>query len=569
MISFRKFYFVATIAAVATLGSATPWNNGTTDSNVNVGPSGDYTTLKACADAFNAVSGGVNANWTISLLAAGSPFIETTSTAIANVIASGKTVTMKPDAGASVTVQYITTPGSTAPTINGHMIIGATDINTANSWIAMNGFVIDGSNNGTNSQNLTLTDDTETTVRQVINVWGGTSNGVIKNCNIINNGQYNGGITAALRFTGRFNNATTYGEPNFWTVVNNNISNLGGTQAAGVECIASNAQTGTGLDHAINGLTVTSNTIIARQRGVHLSHNDNATVTNNRIRLVVVNTDSNTFAGIYHNSSNGGLNGVTAAFTQTLAGNTIDQLSWTPAMAADRGFHAIDLSNAPATSNGTFNVYNNTISGFDFPTTTPATALYVGIYSQANGSVFNVYHNSINMPNFSSVTSGTGTQQNRIGGIIVTTTGATFNVKNNIIRMFQDYGIGVYKINSSFTADGNDIFINAAGTSQRVGRIATTEYPTFASWQGAGYDLNGHNLDPAATAGASWTSANATDLHFFPQNVAAVGINGVSGLVPAVTTDIDGETRPGNTMAGADQSGSFVATAAQDWQLLN
>jgi hypothetical protein len=135
--------------------------------------------------------------------------------------------------------------------------------------------------------------------------------------------------------------------------------------------------------------------------------------------------------------------------------------------------------------------------------------------------------------------------------------------------MFQDNGLCIMRGSSALVSfNGNDLFVNSAGTNQRIGRVNGTEYPTFANWQVPGYDANGHNVDPAdsiATGGAAWASASATDLHLVPTSNIPANLVGITGL--PVATDIDGQTRSVSApIAGADEV--LGSASVQDWQLL-
>ena len=68
-------------------------------------------------------------------------------------VASGKTVTLKPESGATVTINF---SQGASQAINGGLIIGAYSAADANSLTSTTGFILDGSNNGTSSRDLTL-----------------------------------------------------------------------------------------------------------------------------------------------------------------------------------------------------------------------------------------------------------------------------------------------------------------------------------------------------------------------------------------------------------------------------
>jgi hypothetical protein len=561
----RHILLLGAVSALAAPVAARVWDNTTTDGTVTVGPGGDYTTLSACATAFNATAGGINANWVISVLAAGSPYSEP-SCNFANQIAAGKTVTLKPASSATVQINF---SEAATQTINGGLIIGASNVSSGDSVVTTTGFLIDGSNNGSKSRDLTLTYG-GSVAGHVINVWGASSNGVIKNVNITN--AYAGttqvdGIRLNARQATNASAAAGPNEPNNWTIQDCVVTATSGTQTDGIGCSV-NGTLSTG--YVIQGFTIKNTTVTATYRAIRLNHNANTTIDGNTLRIAG-GSPNNISKAIYHDSTSpGGVNGV-GGWTMTISNNKIDQLEYTQTPLADVGIRAMDLSNSPTATPGSYVVYNNMISGFNFTgvTANPPGMNYIGIISGANGGTHYFNHNSFNMPNFTDIgTTTAGTQVNRIGGIIVTQGGATMVAKNNIIRMFQDNGIGILKGSSpTITADGNDIFVNAAGTNQRIGRVNAIEYPTFANWQTAGYDANGHNVDPVSTSGSHWASDTASDLHFVPGNLPPLFMNGVTGVTPAVTLDIDGQARQVPPIAGADEVINNGSSAAQDWSM--
>jgi hypothetical protein len=573
---------VIALLSFYSFANARVWDNSTSDGSVTVGPTSPegYTTLKQCADAFNAVSGGVNANWEINIQESGSPYIETVSVCFANTITSGRVVTLKPESGGtSVTLSF---SQSGSQIINGGLILGATDPNDANSVVAMNGFVIDGSNNGTSSRNLTLMNASQGVYRtHPVIVWGGSSGGVIKNCIIINNCTYdayadNDPFVACILLSGR---QTVSGEaiyePNDWTIHNCALTAMNGAMGSGIDCNRTLA--GTNLSgSSISNLAITSNTITASQCGIHLAHNNAATVTSNRIRMneqiprYTVGTSNpgtktpSIVRAIFHDSAPGvNISGASNTWTMTISENVIDQVIYAGAVD-ETGIRVIDLSNAPTNGTPKYNVFNNMVSGVSLTGAVSGVRMVCAtFYSEANGCTLNIYHNSFNMPNAGVFSTADGTlswsrEYNRVGGVVLTQNGPIANVKNNIIRMVQDTGRAIYKGGTDAAArcnsNGNVVWINSSGTSQRVGRLDTTEYTSWAEWQGTGKDANGHNVDPAATSGSRWTSATATDLHFVPADITPVGVDGIAGLYPNVPTDIDGQARSSfHPTAGADE----------------
>lgn len=530
---------VGALLLVSQLSLATVWNNGTTDDIVYVGPNvgtgDDYVSLSACATAFSGVAGGINANWVIKVRAAGSPYAESASATFGNTIAGGKTVTLRPDDSATVVVNF-TLSSANGSGFNSGIIIGDNQIATAGSGVATNGFIIDGSNNGSSSQNMTITmsGSIASTTMNVIEAFGASTGGTVKNCILTNNAsvasQNHGCVMLRVRYPG--SGALI---PDNWTIQSNTINGGTATQARGISCTLS----GTAVSgNAISGLTVTNNTISARHGGVWMNQNASATITGNTFQIGPQATQ-NTPTAIQHAGANG-VNG----WTILISGNTINKMQYTATTVAGAGPTVMDLSGVPGSGNGTYNVYNNIISGFDYSTATSNDWFMRGISTGSVGANLNAYNNSINMVGSSNVSGATAGRVFAIGATVNNT--GTINVKNNIIRTDQTNLAGVFKPNATGTiaVNYNDISLN--GTTEKYGTINSVNYTVFGpsgtagTWQNAGYDLNGQTTDPTATTGSAW--ASATDLHFLPTTTKPAQLQSAP-QVASITTDIDGETR--------------------------
>ena len=127
------------------------------------------------------------------------------------------------------------------------------------------------------------------------------------------------------------------------------------------------------------------------------------------------------------------------------------------------------------------------------------------------------------------------------GAIVFSAAGwsGTATTKNNIIRIAQPGGFGILKYNNAGgTVVSNYNNIVALGGAS-TGRLGSTVYPTLTDWQGAGYDVNGQNVDPTATTPGAWVSA--TDLHFTGGYADQLG--SVPRITGVVDNDIDGDSR--------------------------
>jgi parallel beta-helix repeat protein len=129
------------------------------------------------------------------------------------------------------------------------------------------------------------------------------------------------------------------------------------------------------------------------------------------------------------------------------------------------------------------------------------------------------------------------------------TTIAGLDIKNNTVSLGRG-GTGdkqgIYFEPTSvapYTIDNNNYYFFAAAGLQEYGHIGTTGYTSLSAWQsGSGKETASQQYDPLFIS--------STDLHL----QAASLLPGLATPVPAVTTDIDGDTRSGAAPAiGADE----------------
>src|SRR5690606_34925423 len=106
------------------------------------GPGADYESLKAAADDFNSYTPGAQISYTFLIR---EDLTEPESVAFGNAT-NGNVVTLKPDAGSSVTVTFTRSTANTGTTpIQADLIIGAKTVDVATGMASTNDFVIDGS----------------------------------------------------------------------------------------------------------------------------------------------------------------------------------------------------------------------------------------------------------------------------------------------------------------------------------------------------------------------------------------------------------------------------------------
>lgn len=504
-----------------------------------VGVGGDYASLWEAAMDFNTTAN--TGNWTILIL---NSLNEDSNVYFGNTVGNN-TVILKPAPGVTnctVTFLYTGIPAG----YSGHLIIGAKGgeaIDTTYPPIKVDNFIIDGSNDGSGSRDLTfvnLSSDSDSV--RIIRVVGDCDNVQIKNCNIINRRNTGTGSYFGLDFTSRYFGGVSY-IPDNWVVENCYIESTSSVAAQAIQASAfgtppaGNAQTGWRIERCF---------IVGRSRGIFLNQSAGGTIANNTIRVIQPSSGYLSQA-IFHNSCNG-----TSGWTIDIYGNVIDKLLTGNVSAGSCGIMAMELTgaaSAPATA--TYNVYNNMISGFELVGAGASVGFWVtGISSGSVVPVLNIFYNSINMPGFENFTGFTADSCHAIGVRASGYTG-TARIKNNIIRIAQSGGAAIFKRNSTGLDFNYNNLVPTSGAA--FGRYITTNYVTLPDWQNAtGQDLNSQCVDPTTTSPGAW--ASATDLHFTGGKPIPMkpGIP-ITSPFP-ITTDIDGDTRHSSApYPGADE----------------
>jgi hypothetical protein len=199
------------------------------------------------------------------------------------------------------------------------------------------------------------------------------------------------------------------------------------------------------------------------------------------------------------------------------------------------------------------------ICNFTFTAAAPTDLIYRGIESGSSFSILNIYHNSIDMPEKSNVT---GATLGRVDAIVFTAANVAnnFDAQDNVIR-FLPAGVNAFvyrKLNATAPiCNYNDIFNNPAVNG--IGSLAAVNYPLWANWQGAGYDLASVQVDPTvpqAPFTGVWVSP--IDLHFTADPGPLY-----NGTNLGILTDIDGMLRTIPVM-GCDE---IIPPAVDDWTI--
>lgn len=498
---------VATDVNTVTTPPTTPNSytiSATIGGTYTVGTAGNYPTLTAAVNAYNTscLSGPVIFELLDATYSAGETFPILVN---ANPDASStNTLTIRPAATVNAAVT-----GSAA----------------SNALIKLNGanyVTIDGSNNGTNSRNLTITNNSATSPTVIAVTSVGTTSvtgNTLKNTTIIN------GVTTSSAVV--VSDATTLGNAGYFTNItirNNSI------QKAYMGVYNNAVVTGTngnGLMLDSNELNITGADAI-RYVGLYVQGVNGATVRNNTI---------GGFSGT-NDEDDKGIWLATGTTNSTVSGNKITSLNYTGVNGY--GGHGVFVSSGNATANIT--VVNNFIanlSGDGWSYTGVPTDNTIGIALTGTQGGVKLYNNSINL------SGNTLNQTDAMSMGIFLGAGSNADIRNNIIvnnlglLTTTGYGAaGVYAAtaNTQFTnSNYNDYVVNPTGSGNKfIGQIASTGSATLAAWQTAtGQDANSLNVVPVFVS--------ATDLHLVPASNCALHRKGTP--LAGVTTDIDGETR--------------------------
>lgn len=554
-----KNYFLASLlcVAMAPAAFAVPFNTTTVGGTATVGTGGDYATLKAAADAFNALpSPHLQGNWKLEILG---DLEEPANVAFGNVIPPTSSLTMKPAANTSSTITFTATVDNGG--VSGHLVIGDNDLA---DWtlVPIERFTIDGSNNGTNSRNLTITNTPENThsFNGPVSVVGAVNNNTVKNCYLINKSAATLAGVSGVQLVTRIQDGVALAPKN--TTLENNLIHVPQTQGHGINLRVSGAAPT--VTESITGTRLIGNTIQARLRGYFSDAGLDAEITSNVINMGTVGSAVSGFIhpAIYVNNGRSSAN-------QTFNVNQ-NQIFIRSAniSAGDFGPFGCYIVGAGSASSGNVVNFDNNMVNFNLTGTAAAAFTYTA-FRATSGITYNIRHNSINMPDFPNQTGLTSARAAAIN--LPETIAYTANIQNNIIRVDQAGATGIKMVSSvtpTVTSNNNVIYRSANAFTGSTGAAvdSITNYATLEDWQTAtALDAASQAIDPTATAGSKWEVAlNNADLHFYPQNVKPTGIT-LQPRLAAVLTDHDGQVREVQTLPGADEV--LTTSNVSDWSV--
>ncbi len=496
------------------------------NTTVTIGAAGTYPTITGTGGLFEAINNGaLTANTVAEIIDAA---ITETGAVALNPIGYGCSVailTIRPAAGVTTVLS-----GSTAASSALIKISGADNV------------IIDGSNNGTNTRDLTIQNNSTSANTSAIWISSlgtglGAENITIKNTNIMAgsntvatiHGIYVGGTTITTSATGDDNDNLT--------IQNNSINKAyyGIYAAAGA--------TGVNDNLTIKGNSIGSDNAAdyIRFRGLRVLNASNALIDGNTI-FNIVTTATQARAMEFGSGF----------ISSVISNNIIKDISFTDAAGFSAG-KGITLSSGTATANVT--VQNNMISGLKGTGSSTASNNAWGIMLEGGGG-YNLYYNSINIVDNRLATSSVDVH----GGIYIASTVTGLNVKNNIISITGNPGnaggrmYGIYSLAASpFTSSNyNDLYID--GPQHSTGYISSTNRNSLSDWQTASsQDANSVSIEPIFTS--------ATDLHLVPGSNAT--LDNLGSPVVGISTDIDGDARNATTPdIGADEFTAPSCTGA-------
>jgi len=535
----KKSLILIAILSIASFAGAVPFDTGATGGTVAV--PGDYASLKLAADAFNALAGGINADWTLEITG---DLTEPDNVAFGNAT-NGFTLTIKPQSGKSPTVTFTSISAAGVYT---HLALGVKQVTAdpveTDCFETTNGYIIDGNNGDTpGTRNLTLTNTAGSITGRIITIFGKTNGVIIRNANIIQ--ADTAGTTWCIRWGGGSVGTLTNIAADGGLIENCYLScNLNVTGAA-INTSPGAITPELAAGSVFNNLEILNNEIVSAQRGIFLDSVGNATIRGNKITLS--GRPGYTSSAIFHWDANN-YNG----YTIDIENNIIDI---TDPNGTTNGTRAIFIDTITDIDNsGTVNINNNIFKNFTFSATASGDVEYLAMVLNRPRVTYNIEHNSVNMPLSGIVT---GVTAGKVAAVSIGSSAlvSPVNLSNNLIRMAQT-GAGAAVINSQggvLTAAGNNL---VSPGSAPIGIVGATSYADFAAWQGAGYDTaatKGQSVDPASTSPA-WDS----DLKFMKTGVPAPMIGVASSTI---LTDIDGEARPATgATPGADEPNVFIPT---------
>ena len=498
---------------------------------------GTYTTLQAAFDFVNA--NAVASDIILQIQPEGT--VETGTAQLNAVSYTGAAhwnITIKPAAGSTPT---IASSSATPVLLNGADYV-----------------IIDGSNNGSTTRDLTISTTSVSTASAL--VWMQTTagndastNNTLKNCNLTGNtnlttlfGAGSGGTAISNASLGTSNNSNTFQN-------NNIIKTQYGIYSSGASVGTKN--TGTVISqNVINGTNPNNVTI----GGIYARFEDGIVISGNNIGGIDKNLGALTGTafgialGLIPNNAIATFTG-SDVINATVSSNIISGVTNTNAT----GYSSMGIVINTVTS-GTTNVINNSVSGILSPAT--ATDYSCGILLGAGaGSTTNCYYNSVYL------SGNRGAGATYPSSCVALIADNTINLKNNIFYNSQttastgkSYCISTIAFTyANLNSDNNDFYVTGASGFLGItgGLFGGNDRPSLAVWQSTtSKDANSLSADPAFTS--------TTNLVIDATSPNAWYVSGMGQPIATVAVDILGAARTTTIAAGASDIGAYNVTPA-------
>lgn len=448
------------------------------------------------------------------------------------------TVTIKPASGVTAT-------------ISGSVASGA--------LIKLNGasyVTIDGSNNGTSSRDLTITNTSTTAPSGVwlasLGTGLGAANDTIKNCNIstgvqasVGYGVYIGGTIITVPTGGADNDAAT--------VQNNVITNA----AVGIYANGTASSSAGGDDNLlISGNTIDYNGTLA-DIGIEVGNAVTSSVT---LNTITEETSTSTQPV--------GISAETGLVSSSITRNNISKVLATNT----GGYGGRGITLGTGTASSALTIANNFISGVNgsnWSAFSNSSSMGIGIGVLGGGSLtvttggVNLYDNSVSMTG----SMGSASTTAITSALYVGSGASALDIRDNIFSNTEvgtsttqkNYAIYSAALIGAFTTiNYNDYFVsNTFNAASAIPGFIGSDRTNLAGIQ-AGFGQNGNSMvaDPKFLS--------ATDLHI--STVLTTPIESAGTPIAGITTDFDGDTRNATTPdIGADE-GTFIAPVTNDMQ---
>ena len=425
-------------------------------------------------------------------------------------------------------VEFTAVPGGSATNAvtlrgNGNALeFTATNTSTRTAFSTL---VLDGIKNFT-LDSLTV-NGLSTSAAYGINIINGASDIIIRKCSI--------NIPLSITSSTSAAGISTAGQSNYLngtTLTSRNITITGNTVTGGGNGIIMVGQNAPALRHV--NISVTNNTLVNQEsEAIQVLGVDTSLVSGNTITRPGKTASSTAFTGIYYWNA-------TEAFR--IEKNRIHTITGTGGV---RGMYV--LGNKTFNSSGT--IINNLMYGWT------STGYQYGIEDNMDSAAnVSVYHNTIVLADGAYA----GTAITRAYYWSATNSKATNmrNVQNNIFFINRGgtgakYLIDVASNNNTGTLNSNNNVLwfgaiaSGSTTAPVFGRFVSTNFTTFAAWQGAGKDLNSVNADPVFS--------NVAIGNYVPSDPSVDNIGAPAGI----TTDLVGNVRSATT----PDAGAYEFTA--------